>query len=125
LATGSLNGGFVLAEAVPIFRVLTDHEIFRRTRRLRRRRQFRGGMTIESFAALKPGDYVVHMDHGIGRFQRMEQVRLGEEIFETLVIEYAGGELLRVPVHRVDLIERWVSDMDDAPPPRVHKIGGR
>src|SRR5690606_23700973 len=60
-----------------------------------------------------------------GRFQRMETVRLGEEIFETLVIEYAEGELLRVPVHRVDLIERWVSDMDDGPPPKVHKIGGK
>jgi transcription-repair coupling factor (superfamily II helicase) len=125
LTTGSLTGGFVLAEAAPLLRVLTDHEIFRRTRRLRRRRQFRGGAAIESFAALKPGDYVVHMDHGVGQFQRMEQVRLGEEIFETLVIEYAGGELLRVPVHRVDLIERWVSDTDDAAPPRVHKIGGR
>lgn len=125
LATGSLNGGFVLGEAVPTFRVLTDHEIFRRTRRLRRRRQFRSGLTIESFAALKPGDYVVHMDHGVGRFQRMETVRLGEEIFETLVIEYAEGELLRVPVHRVDLIERWVSDMDDGPPPKVHRIGGK
>jgi transcription-repair coupling factor (superfamily II helicase) len=41
------------------------------------------------------------------------------------VIEYAGGELLRVPVHRVDLIERWVTDSDDSVPPRVHKIGGR
>jgi len=125
LTTGSLSGGFILREAVPVFRVLTDHEIFRRTRRLRRRRQFRGGVAIESFAALKPGDYVVHMDHGVGRFRGMEQVRLGEEIFETLVIEYAGGELLRVPVHRVDLVERWVTDMDDASPPKVHRIGGR
>jgi len=125
LATGSLGGGFVIDDAVPRTRVLTDHEIFRRTRRLRRRRQFRGGVALESFAALKPGDYVVHMDHGIGRFRGTEQVRVGEEIFETLVIEYAGGELLRVPVHRIDLIERWVSDRDDSAPPRVHKIGGR
>jgi transcription-repair coupling factor (superfamily II helicase) len=125
LATGSLSGGFILDDAVPRMRVLTDHEIFRRTRRLRRRRQFRGGAALESFAALKPGDYVVHMDHGIGRFRGTEQVRVGEEIFETLVIEYAGGELLRVPVHRIDLIERWVSDPDDSAPPRVHKIGGR
>jgi transcription-repair coupling factor (superfamily II helicase) len=125
LATGSISGGFILAEAAPLFRVLTDHEIFRRTRRLRRRRQFRGGAALESFAALKPGDYVVHMDHGIGRFRGMEQVRVGEAVLETLVIEYAGGEILRVPVHRVDLVERWVTDTDDAAPPRVHKIGGR
>ncbi len=125
LATGSLAGGFRLVGASPPLRVLTDHEIFRRTRRLRRRRRFRGGAAIESFAALKPGEYVVHLDHGIGRFRGMERVRVGEEEFETLVIEYAGAELLRVPVHRVDLIERWVADSDDSPPPRVHRIGGK
>lgn len=125
LAIGSLTGGFVLMDAEPPFRVLTDHEIFRRSRRIRRRRRFRGGAALESVAALKPGDYVVHMDHGVGQFRRMERVRLGEEEFETLVIEYAGGELLRVPVHRVDLIERWVSDDDEAAPPKVHRIGGK
>jgi transcription-repair coupling factor (superfamily II helicase) len=125
LAVGSLAGGFVLPRAIPPLRVLTDHEIFRRSRRPRRRRQFRGGVALESFASLKPGEYVVHMDHGIGRFRGTEQVRVGEEIFETLVIEYAGGELLRVPVHRIDLIERWISDDPDAEPPRVHRIGGK
>ncbi|HYH83058.1 MAG TPA: transcription-repair coupling factor [Longimicrobium sp.] len=126
LGIGSLGGGFVLADADPPLRVLTDHEIFRRTRRIRRRRRFRGGAALESVAALKPGDYVVHMDHGIGQFRRMERVRVGEEEFETLVVEYAGGELLRVPVHRVDLIERWVSDSDDeSAAPRVHRIGGK
>lgn len=127
LGIGSLGGGFVLADAEPPLRVLTDHEVFRRTRRIRRRRRFRGGAALESVAALKPGDYVVHMDHGIGQFRRMERVRVGEEEFETLVIEYAGGELLRVPVHRVDLIERWVSDADadGSAAPKVHRIGGK
>jgi transcription-repair coupling factor (superfamily II helicase) len=125
LGIGSLTGGFVLADAQPPLRLLTDHEIFRRSRRIRRRRRFRGGAALESVAALKPGDYVVHMDHGIGQFRRMERVRVGEEEFETLVIEYAGGELLRVPVHRVDLIERWTSDADEAAAPRVHRIGGK
>jgi transcription-repair coupling factor (superfamily II helicase) len=127
LGIGSLTGGYFLADGEPPFRVLTDHEIFRRSRRIRRRRRFRGGAALESVAALKPGDYVVHMDHGIGQFRRMERVRVGEEEFETLVIEYAGGELLRVPVHRVDLIERWAADTDgeDSQPPKVHRIGGK
>ena len=125
LSLGSLAGGFVLAEAAPPLRVLTDHEIFRRTRRLRRRRRFRGGAALESFAALQPGDYVVHMDHGVGRFRGMERTIVGEEEFETLVLEYANGEVLRVPVHRVDLIERWVGETDDSTPPRVHRIGGK
>jgi transcription-repair coupling factor (superfamily II helicase) len=125
LAVGALSGGFVLRRANPVLRVLTDHEIFRRTRRLRRRRQFRGGATIESFAALQPGEYVVHLDHGVGQFKGMEELRVGEAVLETLLIEYAGGELLRVPVHRIDLVERWVPDSEDAAPPKVHRIGGR
>jgi transcription-repair coupling factor (superfamily II helicase) len=125
LGIGSLSGGFFLADAVPPTRILTDHEVFRRSRRIRRRRRFRGGAALENVAALRPGAYVVHMDHGIGRFQGMERVRLGEEEFETLVIEYAAGELLRVPVHRVDLIERWVGEEEESAPPKVHRIGGR
>ena len=125
LAIGALSGGFRLPQAEPPLRVLTDHEIFRRTRRIRRRRRFRGGAALESISALKPGEYVVHMDHGIGRFREMERVRLGTEEFETLVIEYANGEVLRVPVHRVDLIERWVDDSEGRTPPKVHRIGGK
>jgi transcription-repair coupling factor (superfamily II helicase) len=125
LAVGSLAGGFTLPLSVPALHVFTDHEIFRRTRRLRRRRRLRGGAALDSIAALKPGEYVVHMDHGIGQFRGLERVRVGEAEFETLVIEYAGSELLRVPVHRVDLIERWVSDQDEADPPKVHRIGGK
>ncbi|MDQ3388931.1 MAG: transcription-repair coupling factor, partial [Gemmatimonadota bacterium] len=125
LTVGSIAGGFVLADAEPPLRVLTDHEIFRRTRRVRRRRRFRGGVALENVSGLKPDDYVVHMDHGIGQFRRMERVRVGEVEFETLVVEYAGGELLRVPVHRVDLIERWVSESEDGAAPRVHRIGGK
>jgi transcription-repair coupling factor (superfamily II helicase) len=125
LAVGALSAGFLITDAQPLLRVLTDHEIFRRTRRLRRRRRFRGGATIESFAALRPGEYVVHLDHGVGRFRGIEEVRVGETILETLVIEYAGGEVLRVPVHRIDVIERWISDAEEAPPPKVHRIGGK
>ncbi len=126
LALGVVQSGFVLEGAEPPLRVLTDHEIFRRARRLRRSRRFRGAVALESLAQLKPGDYVVHLDHGIGRFKGLERIQVGgfEEI-EVLAIEYAGGETLRVPVYRLDLIERWVGDSDQAPAPKLHKIGGK
>ncbi|MGK7310827.1 MAG: transcription-repair coupling factor [Candidatus Longimicrobiales bacterium M2_2A_002] len=124
LALGTLTGGFVLEGDEPL-RVLTDHEIFRRARKLRRGRRFRGGGAIESLSQLQPGDYVVHMDHGIGRFDGLERVDVGGTTIESLAIEYAGGELLRLPVYRLDAIERWVPDRDDARPPSVHKIGGK
>jgi transcription-repair coupling factor (superfamily II helicase) len=108
-----VHAGFVLEGADAPVRVLTDHEIFRRARRLRRGRRFRGAVALESLAQLKPGDFVVHMDHGVGRFRGLEHVQVGEQEIEALAIEYANGEVLRVPVYRLDLIERWVSDRDD------------
>ncbi len=125
LAIGAVSEGFVLDGAEPPFRVLTDHEIFQRARRLRRGRRFRGAVALESLSQLRPGDYVVHLDHGIGRFRGLERVLVGEEEIEALAIEYAGGEVLRLPVYRLDLIERWVSDQEGSEAPKVHKIGGR
>jgi transcription-repair coupling factor (superfamily II helicase) len=124
LALGTLSGGFVLEGDRPL-RVLTDHEIFRRARRLRRGRRFRGGSAIETLSQLQPGDYVVHLEHGIGRFQGLQRVTVSGTTLESLAIEYAGGEMLRLPVYRLDLIERWVPDRDEAEPPALHKIGGR
>jgi transcription-repair coupling factor (superfamily II helicase) len=125
LAIGAVSAGFVLEGTDPPVRVLTDHEIFDRARRLRRRRRFRGAVALESLAQLNPGDFVVHLDHGIGRFRGLEHVRVGDQELEALAIEYANGEVLRVPVYRLDLIERWLSDREDAPTPKLHRIGGR
>ncbi len=125
LAVGSLDGGFDLDCSDPPLRVLTDHEIFRRSRRIRRSRRFRGAVALESLAQLTPGDYVVHMDHGVGRFQGLEQIEVAGEELEALAIEYADGEVLRLPVYRIDLVERWVGESDDSDPPRVHRIGGK
>jgi transcription-repair coupling factor (superfamily II helicase) len=82
-------------------------------------------MALESLAQLSPGDYVVHMDHGIGRFRGLERIEVGGESMEMLAIEYADRETLRVPVHRLDLVERWIGESSEAEPPSVHRIGGR
>jgi len=129
LAIGSLSGGFRLgggATAAPLL-VLTDHEIFRRSHRLRRQSRYRGVATLESIASIRPGDYVVHLDHGIGRYRGLERVEVGGEAIETLKIEYADGEILRVPHYRFDLLERWTAagEGEDSRPPRVHKLGGK
>ncbi|MBT8396159.1 MAG: transcription-repair coupling factor, partial [Gemmatimonadetes bacterium] len=125
LGIGALAGGFVLEGTDGDLRVLTDHEVFRRSRRIRRGRQFRGAAALESLAQLTPGEYVVHMDHGIGVFRGLEHLEIAGESIESVAIEYAGGEILRVPVYRVDLIERWVGESEDAPHPQIHRIGGR
>jgi len=125
LGIGTLATGFELRSSDPPLRLLNDHEIFRRSRRVRRSRHFRGAVALESLAQLTPGDYVVHMDHGVGRFVGLQHIEVAGEELEALALEYEGGEILRVPVYRLDLIERWVGADDDAKPPKLHRIGGK
>ena len=125
LGLGALAGGFELRCTTPPLRVVNDHEIFRRSRRVRRSRRFRGSVALESLAQLTPGDFVVHMDHGVGQFKGLEQLVIGGQEMEVLAIEYAGGDRLRLPVSKLDMIERWVGESEDARPPSVHRIGGK
>ena len=123
LAIGSLSGGFRVGVPGTLL-VLTDHEVFRRRYR-RHRVRLRGAATIESIAAIEPGDYVVHMEHGIGRYMGLQRVEVRGETIETMEIRYADGEILRLPHYRLDLIERWSAAGSDARPPTVHKLGRR
>ena len=73
LAIGALDGGFVM----PTLRVLTDHEIFRRARRLRRPRRYRQAAPSAATGALAEGDYVVHLEHGIGIYRGIQTITGG------------------------------------------------
>jgi transcription-repair coupling factor (superfamily II helicase) len=122
LAVGALDGGFVL----PGLRVLTDHEIFRRARRLRRPRRYREATATAATRALKAGDYVVHLEHGIGIYRGIQMIPVGAEggTLEVAVVEYEGGSRLNVPLYRLDQLEPYRAAADgDAPPPRLHRLG--
>jgi transcription-repair coupling factor (superfamily II helicase) len=122
LVVGALDGGFVL----PALRVLTDHEIFRRARRLRRPRRYRTATpaAVAGAATLAAGDYVVHLEHGIGIYRGLQIIDVGEAPLEVAVVEYEGGDRLNVPVYRLDQLEPYRTGGDaDAPPPRLHRLG--
>jgi len=131
LAIGVLHGGFVIPPwgfQSPGLRVLTDHEIFRRERRIRRARRYTAGASIETLTALTPGDYVVHLEHGVGIYRGIEKIFVRESTVEAAVIEYEGGSRLNVPLYRIDQIERFRSSADitdENPPPRLHTLGGK
>jgi transcription-repair coupling factor (superfamily II helicase) len=74
-------------------------------------------------SALRPGDYVVHTEHGIGRFIGLQRLQYGERSVETVAIEYAGGDRLYVPVDRLDLVRKYVGPSDE--PPALDRLGGR
>jgi transcription-repair coupling factor (superfamily II helicase) len=128
LVVGALGGGFVLPPGADGrgLRVLTDHEIFRRERRVRRARRYVSG-SVESLA-LRQGDYVVHLEHGVGIYRGIETIFVGQSTIEVAVVEYEGGDRLNVPLYRIDQLERYRGADDvseDVPPPRLHKLGGR
>ena len=125
LAVGALDGGFIM----PTLRILTDHEIFRRARRLRRPRRYRSAVSTAASRPLTPGGYVVHLEHGIGIYRGLQTIAVGAEgvTLEVAVVEYEGGDRLNVPLYRIDQLEPYRTvgrDGDgDAPPPRLHRLG--
>jgi transcription-repair coupling factor (superfamily II helicase) len=122
LAIGALDGGFVM----PSLRVLTDHEIFRRARRLRRPRRYRQAAPSAATGALTLGDYVVHLEHGIGIYRGIQTITVGDSTLEVAMVEYEGGDRLNVPLYRLDQLERYraAGEDGDRPPPRIHRLGG-
>ncbi|MSR01218.1 MAG: transcription-repair coupling factor [Gemmatimonadetes bacterium] len=121
LAVGALDGGFVM----PALRVMTDHEVFRRARRLRRVRRYRQAAPTVVAGTLASGDYVVHLDHGIGIYRGITSIEVEGGAIEVAIVEYEGGDRLHVPLYRLDQIERYRSGSDDGdqPPPRIHRLG--
>ncbi len=73
-------------------------------------------------ADLKPGDYVVHTQHGVGQFLGLREVPVGDQNGDFMLLEYAGGNKLYVPLTRLDLVQR-LRGAGDSPPP-LDRLGG-
>ncbi len=80
------------------------------------------GAFAADLADLKPGDYVVHATHGIGQFTGVKELVQGESKNDFLLIEYAGGSKLYVPLERLDLVELYRGAAEK--PPQMDKLGG-
>ncbi len=82
---------------------------------------------LGDFRDLEIGDYVVHVEHGIGRYQGLKQLAMdadGSQPGEFMMLEYAEGARLYVPLARLDLVQKYQSLGDNGPPPRLDKLGG-
>jgi transcription-repair coupling factor (superfamily II helicase) len=105
-----------------ICNLLTDTEIFGWARPLPRRAPQPRAITPEAFFSdVAPGDYVVHIEHGIGLFQGLTKLTLDGTEREYLQVDYAAGDKLYVPIHQVDRLSRYVGAGDR--PPFVNRLG--
>ena len=104
--------------------LISDSEIFGWERPQPRMRQRPAAETPESiYADLQVGDYVVHIDHGVGRFAGLVQRQLDEHMREFLAVEYDDGGQLYVPVHQADRLTRYVGA--EGAVPALDRLGGQ
>jgi transcription-repair coupling factor (superfamily II helicase) len=104
--------------------LIPHHHLFHRYQTRRRvRKVVAGASATDAFLDLEPGDYVVHVDHGIARFAGLKTMRRGGSSSEFLTLEFGQKALLHVPVSQIDLIQRYVGGFEGRPPLSV--LGGK
>jgi transcription-repair coupling factor (superfamily II helicase) len=122
LAVGPLVQGFVLTEAG--LALLTEADLYAdhvRARERETRHQVAVDAVLRDLSEVKAGDPVVHENHGVGRFQGLVTLDLGEGVAEFLLLEYEGGDKLYVPVAHLHLIARYTGGPPETAP--LHKLG--
>ncbi len=111
----SVPGEFHLITETQLF----GHQVFQRRRRSREKEQ--ADQVIKNLSELSVGAPVVHLDHGVGRYQGLQTIALEGQTNEFLTLEYADGAKLYVPVASLHLISRYTGASDDFAP--LHKLG--
>ncbi|MGQ9620268.1 MAG: transcription-repair coupling factor [Bacteroidales bacterium] len=117
----SLHGGFTDHDLR--IAIYTDHQIFDRYHKFKIRGYFtrKESVTIRELASLNPGDYVVHVDHGIGRFGGLEKIEVNGKLQEAIKLVYRDNDILYVPIHSLHRISKYRSS--DGQEPRINKLG--
>ncbi|KQO14165.1 transcription-repair coupling factor [Paenibacillus sp. Leaf72] len=122
LLEGNLQSGFELPSSHLV--VITEGEMFSQKQRKARRidKKIDNAERIKSYTELKVGDYVVHQNHGIGKYVGIGTLEIAGIHKDYLHIVYAGGDKLSVPIEQVDMIQKYVGNEEKEP--KINKLGG-
>lgn len=117
----SLHEGFVDQEHK--LACYTDHQIFDRYHRFRIREKFPGkqALSIKALHQLKPGDYVTHIDHGVGIFSGLEKIEVNGRLQEAIRLIYKNNDILYVSIHSMHRIARYTGK--EGHTPALHRLG--
>ncbi|MFP4113705.1 MAG: transcription-repair coupling factor [Spirochaetales bacterium] len=121
VVTGSISGGFSLPDQRLM--VVEENEIFGRRKRAPKSVKQVHSRAIDTFVDLSPGDYVVHVNYGIGRFNGIKRIAAAGNERDYIHLEYAGDEFIYIPIEQVNLIQRYIGSHGEAP--RMDKVGGK
>src|SRR5699024_3636528 len=110
---------------LPLHRMamITENELFKKKQsRVRRSQNISNAERIKDYQELKIGDYVVHRNHGIGKYLGIETLHVNKLHKDYLLIQYSGDDKLYVPVDQIDLAQKFVGSAGKEP--RLYKLGG-
>jgi len=116
-------GGFINGFEIPSIKlvVISDEELFGRKKHGKSLRTFKEGSKIGHHGELKVGDFVVHVQHGIGKYLGIEHLKVGGVFKDYLNIQYYGQDKLYVPTDQIKLIQKYVGA--EGHRPKLHKLG--
>lgn len=119
---GHLQNGFEMPSVHAA--IITESEMFSSKQRKTRKttKNMDNAERIKSYTELKVGDYVVHQNHGIGKYMGIGTLEINGIHKDYMHILYAGGDKLSVPIEQIDLIQKYVGSEDKEP--KVYKLGG-
>lgn len=120
---GVLHGGF--SDEDLQLNVFTDHQIFERYHRFKlksdRLQRSKAGLTLKEITQLNQGDYVVHSDHGIGKFAGLVRAEEDGKVRESVKLIYRDNDIIFVSIHSLHRISKYKGK--DSEPPKVNKLG--
>ncbi|MFN8297709.1 MAG: transcription-repair coupling factor [Chitinophagales bacterium] len=101
----------------------TDHQIFNRYHKYQLRQGFSRdkALLMKTLRELKPGDYITHIDHGVGVFSGLEKIEVNGQMQETVRLIYAGNDIMYVGIQSLHKISKYVGKEGESP--RVNKLG--
>jgi len=103
--------------------VVTENELFKKKQpRVRRKQTITNAERIKNYQELKIGDYVVHRNHGIGKYIGVETLVVNQLHKDYMLIQYSGDDKLYVPVDQINLVQKYVAS--EGKEPRLYKLGG-
>jgi transcription-repair coupling factor (superfamily II helicase) len=119
ITKGKLSSGFFL----PGLLVLTEREIFGERPFYRPLKKSKVSHLLASMDDITPGDLVVHRDHGIGRFIGVQKEGTGDLAGDLMLLEYAGGDRLHIPLYNIDRIKKYSAE--EGVSPSLDRLGGK
>jgi transcription-repair coupling factor (superfamily II helicase) len=119
IAEGSISQGVEYTEDKVLY--ISEQDIFSHTKK-KSAAKLRKGREIKAFTDIRKGDYVVHENHGIGKFTGVEKLEVQGSIRDYLKVCYAGEDVLYVPVDQMESIQKYVGS--DSLTPKINRLSG-